>query len=65
VCLLVSIDPARLARSQENMEQSRRRMQEAVNARAAEHTEKMNEVSVKPIFPPGEFVRANSKKSRN
>jgi hypothetical protein len=62
VCLLVSIDPARLARSQENMELSRRRLQEAVNARAAEHTEKMNEVSVKPIFPPGEFVRANSKK---
>ena len=47
--LLVSIDPARLARTQENMELSRRRMQEAVDAKAAEHAEKMKEVSI-PAF---------------
>jgi hypothetical protein len=43
---MVLIDPARLARTQENMEISRRRMQESVNAKAAEHAEKMKEVSV-------------------
>ena len=47
--LLVSIDPTRLARTQENMELSRRRMQEAVDAKAAEHAEKMKEVSI-PAF---------------
>lgn len=41
----MSIDPSRLARSYENMQQARRRMQEVVNARAAEHAEKMKEVS--------------------
>ena len=44
--LLLSIDPDRLAQRQERMELQRRRMQEAVNASAAEHAEKMKEVRV-------------------
>lgn len=45
------LDPQRLARTQENMVLSRRRMQEEVNAKAAQRAEKMKEVNMSTFQP--------------